>query len=153
MSRESAQYVNLSNPPIHWNSLQEIHDSIQAARLEIRYGQRYFIIGNQQIPVTRVVNEIYVRRPYLLDAEESSLKLYFATTKKFTEILPPQSAERSTFRKIADYFSNCFWECYGPIQLCWCTSGCRENVIVADSKLGREGVMAWKDHIEESAPA
>ncbi len=150
MSTGTPQYANLIDTSIQWNSLQEIYDSLQAAQPGVREGQRYFTIADQEIPVTKVVSEIYARRPSLLDADQRHLKLYFDTTKKFADILPPQSAERSTFRKIADCFSNCFWGCYCPIQLYWCTPGCRENVIVADSKLGLEGVDAWKEHIQDS---
>jgi hypothetical protein len=146
MSTGTAQYANLNNTSILWNSLQEIHDSIQLAQLEIREEQRYLTIGDQKLPVAKVVNEIHARRPCLLSASDSHLKLYFDTTKKFKDILQ-QPAENSIFKKVAD----CFWRCYGPIQLCWCTTGCRENVIVADSELGLEGVRAWKEWTAENA--
>lgn len=151
MSTGTAQYINLRTTPIQWNSLKEIHDSIQAAQFEVRNRQRYFIIENEEIPVAKVANEIYARRPYLLNASDEYLKLYFDTAKKFSDTLPQEPTENSTLKKMAKCFSDSFWSCYFPIQLCWCTSGCKEKVVIHDSKLGLEGVNAWKEHIEENA--
>jgi len=133
--------TNLNNPPLQQASLSQINSILSNAQFQRHDGQRYVLIEFEEIPVSEVVHVIYAKRPYIYFSGDNDLSLYFDSCKKFTLLLQQDLVEkpRSSVQKIVDMCS-----CYFPIPCCWCTSACKENVIIEDSRLTLDWVHRWR---------
>ncbi|MBS0626455.1 MAG: hypothetical protein JSS32_10435 [Verrucomicrobia bacterium] len=125
---------------IAWNTLTNIQLSLAECEFVLVDNRRCFRVGGRDIPVSQVADAIYARRPNFLHCTNAQLVRYFGVANRFRALLPV--VEKSMFQKVTDLF----WSCYSPLPSCWCTSACREKVIVMDSELGLRSAQEWRAH-------
>lgn len=121
-------------------TLSDLTQFLDGANYAVVGGKRVVQKDGRSIPLESIVQSIYANRPNLFCAADRKVEPYMNAAKKFQQLLPKESDNKSLLQEITD----CFWSCYCPIQIYWCTVSQRERVVVADAKLGMEGLRDWK---------
>jgi hypothetical protein len=125
-------------------SLPDLVKFLDEATYGVVQGKRVMQKGDMALPVTTVVNAIYANRPNLFCAKFTKVGPYISAAKSFQQLLPKEG-EKGLLQDITD----CFWSCYCPIQVYWCTVSSREKVVIADAKLGMEGLQEWRQQLSD----
>lgn len=125
-------------------SLLDVVKFLDGAKYETVQGKRVLQKGDKKLPVATVVNAIYANRPNLFCTKLSKVEPYIKAAQTFKQLLPAE-VENSLLQNITD----CFWSCYCPIQVYWCTVSSREKVVIADAKLGMNGLCEWRQQLDD----
>ncbi len=127
-------------------SLSDVSQFLDGAQYAVVGGKRVVQKADKSLPVEAVVQAIYAGRPNLFCSKLSRVEPYMNAAQKFQKLLPNEG-NKTLLQEITD----CFWSCYCPVQVYWCTSWSRECVVIADAKLGLDGLRAWKQSTSDSA--
>lgn len=126
-----------------WDSLTNIELSIQESSYVEVSGKRFFKIAGHDIPLDKVVFQIFHLRPLLHNVRDSDqVKRYFNIVSRFKLMLPENREEKSIYQKVWD---TALWYCTPMTSLCcFCTRAGRESVLLTDAKMGLEGYGKWE---------
>lgn len=127
-------------------SLSDVSQFLDGAQYAVVGGKRVVQKADKSLPVEAVVHAIYAGRPNLFCSKLSRVEPYLNAAQKFQKLLPKEG-NKTLLQEIVD----CFWSSYCPMQVYWCTSWARECVVIADAKLGLDGLREWKRSTSESA--
>jgi hypothetical protein len=128
-------------------SLTDLVKFLDGAEYAVVQEKRVMQKGDMELPVATVVNAIYANRPNLFFAKFSKVESYIKAAQMFKQLLPTEG-EKTLLQDIAA----CFWSCFCPILVYWCTVSSREKVVISDAKLGMNGLREWRQEISDRVP-